>query len=451
MPGGINRKHLAAALAEHAAAPQWWVGFSGGVDSTALLHLVNSWRKAQPDPPPLTALHINHGLQASASEWENHCAWICRFLDIPFLALSAAVEPAGKGSEAAAREARYALFEQQLEEGHVLFLGQHLDDQVETFFLRLLRGAGVDGLGAMPRQRELGRGILSRPLLDCTRAQLQHHVDSSGLRYIDDPSNEDTAIDRNFLRREVLPLLAKRWPGYRKTVIRASEHLAGAAVALEQALDLPETCFSVLGDPGLDLAFLQDADDQYAAQLIRAWLKRGGMQAPDSAQLQEFLRQLRKAARSGQPLLDTGSYCLQRYRDAIYLLPRRDSEPEEVLTLAPGETRQIEGVGEVSLQRCAGPGIWLAADEETEIRWRRGGERARSAGGRRSASLKKWLQEEAIPPWWRERVPLLYLENQLLAVGGLWPCHSSRWGEQGEEAEAPWQLVWEPAVNDGFD
>ena len=130
-----------------------------GVDSTALLQLVNSWCKANGQAPPLTALHINHGLQAQAADWENHCAWICRFLDVPFLALHVDVDPDGKGVESAARQARYARFEEQLEEDEVLFFGHHQDDQVETFFLRLLRGAGVDGLAAMPRQRGAGQGL----------------------------------------------------------------------------------------------------------------------------------------------------------------------------------------------------------------------------------------------------------------------------------------------------
>ena len=121
------------------------------------------------------------------------------------------------------------------------------------------------------------------------------------------------------------------------------------------------------------------------------------------------------------------------------------------MLIAPGETVTVAGVGTLSIRRVTGRGIWLAADEELELRWRRGGERARPASGGRSADLKKWLQEAAIPPWWRDRLPLLFLENQMLAVGGLWACHSSRWGEEGEEAEAPWELVWEPATCSGLD
>ena len=451
MSKAIDQKALSELLASHCEAPHWYVAFSGGVDSTALLHLITVWRKKHPESPPLTALHINHGLQAEASEWENHCAWICRFLDVPFLALPAEVVVDGSGLESAAREARYALFESQLGRAEVLFLGHHQDDQVETFFLRLLRGAGVEGLGAMPRQRSLGEGLLSRPFLDCSRAQLERYVAKHGLRTIEDPSNADTSLDRNFLRREVLPLLSKRWPGYGKTITRAADHLAGAAQALEEVVDIPKTCHSALGDPGFPLAFLDVSSDEQATQVIRAWLKSRGLQPPDQSLLQEFLRQLRKSLRSARPMLDTGTYRLQRDRDAVYLLPDQRKTELTSMLIAPGETVTVAGVGTLSIRRVTGRGIWLAADEELELRWRRGGERARPASGGRSADLKKWLQEAAIPPWWRDRLPLLFLENQMLAVGGLWACHSSRWGEEGEEAEAPWELVWEPATCSGLD
>ncbi|TDG13585.1 tRNA lysidine(34) synthetase TilS [Seongchinamella unica] len=440
----IRHTLLDGPLADHLQASHWYVAFSGGVDSTALLQLLNTWCRANSDAPPLTALHVNHGIQEEATEWENHCAWICRFLDVPFIALHAEVEiRRGKGLEAAAREARYALLEETLEEGELLFMGHHLDDQVETFFLRLLRGAGVEGLAAMPRERPLGQARLLRPLLDISRSQLQAYVKAQGLRWIDDPSNAETSLDRNYLRKEVMPLLEQRWPAYRQTVSRAADHLAGISAAREQGLSLPEPCVSTLGDPGLPLDALLESSDHDAGLLIRSWLRKLALQLPDQSLLAEFLRQLREAATDARPLLDTGSYRLQRYREHVYLLPGDSPPPDEVINLAPGETRDIPGVGRVALRRCEGEGIWLAADELLELRWRNGGERVRLAGGKRSKPLKKVLQQAAVPPWWRERVPLLYLEEELVAVGAAGPCRSSRWGAEGQDAEAPWELVWE--------
>ena len=351
-----------------------------------------------------------------------------------------------RGMESAARRARYAAFESQLQTGDVLFMGHHQDDQVETFFLRLLRGAGLEGLSAMPQARELGDGLLLRPLLDYTRSQLTEFLEAQGLRWVEDPSNADTGIDRNYLRELVLPQLEQRWPAYRQTVTRAVAHLAQASRAREQELDVPETCYSNLGDPGISLDFLPAASDDQAAQVLRLWLRKFEQQAPDQSLLDEFIRQLREAGAGARPQLDSGSYRLQRYRGSLYLLPAAEEINADQVALAPGETLELAGVGRIALRRTEGEGIWLAADEELQLRWRDGGERCRLAGRKRSKTLKKVLQEEEIPPWWRERVPLLYLQEEMLAVAGVGPCQSSRWGSEGQDAEAPWELVWEPTI-----
>jgi len=451
MSQSLSSKQLDDDLLPLLQSPHWYVAFSGGVDSTALLHLVNSWRKARQGAPGLTALHINHGIQAQSGEWENHCAWICRFLGVPFLSLQADVSSAGQGLEAAARDARYGLFEQQLEEGEVLFLAHHQDDQVETFFLRLLRGAGLEGLSSMPRERALGEGKLCRPLLDVPRSMLERYTVQQGLRCIDDPSNEDISLNRNYLRREVLPLIEGRWPGYRQTVTRAGEHLAGVSRALQQSVEPLTTLFSVVGDPGISAAELAQLDAEEAARALRHWLRQGGYLVPDQAPLQEFVRQLREASRQARPQLDCTDYRLQRYQDGVYLLPETPEFNDEVLVFSPGEVVDIAGIGRVSLQRADEEGFWLAADEELELRFRGGGERCHPVQRRRSSTLKKLLQEIGLPPWWRDRLPLLYLEDELLAAGALGPCRSSRWCDEGHKGEVPWQLSWEPLIAGGFD
>lgn len=439
----INPGLLDASIAELADAPIWYVGFSGGLDSTALLHLLANWRRGRANAPSLVALHINHGLQAAASEWANHCSWMCRMLHVPCRVLPVQVRQQGEGAEAAARSARYRAFEELMEPGAVLFLAHHLDDQVETLFLRLLRGAGVDGLAAMPRSRSLGGGRLYRPLLDVPRSALQDYVSAQGLRVIDDPSNADTSLDRNFLRRDILPLLERRWPGYRQTVARAAAHLATASAQLAAAAPALPSLHSAGGDLGVSIAHLLALPDADAALALRHWLQERHLDMPDQAPLMELLRQLRESSPGATPELDCGRYSLRRYRDGLYLVPALDTPPESPVGIAPGEIRQVPGVGEVGLVR-ADQGFWLAADETLELRLRGGGERCRPVGRGRSTSLKKLLQESALPPWWRERVPLLFLNGELLAIGALGPCHSSRWESDAHEGEAPWTLHWEP-------
>jgi len=419
-------------------APHWCVGYSGGVDSTVLLHLLHRWRAAHPGAPALSALHINHGLQSAAEAWQRHCEELCRSLRIPILPVAVHV-PAG--GEAAARDARYRAFSRQLRPGAVLFLGHHLDDQVETFFLRLLRGAGVEGLAAMPRRRALGDGELVRPLLDVSRGELEDYAARHRLAYVVDPSNRNTAMDRNFLRLEVLPLLASRWPAYRQSVARASAHLARAALALD---DVPATVHSVLGDPGLPLDAVVDGAGGSGANRVRAWLRARGCRVPDHAPLAEFLRQLQEAGGDGRPKLACGDYSLQRYRDAVFLLPVFDAPPPaQAFDLAPGERRDIPGVGAVSLVRSESGGVRLGEDDCLTVRWRQGGERCRLPGRSGGHSLKAVLQELHVPPWWRDRVPLVYLQDELLVIGELQRCDSARWLARARTGEPLWRVNWE--------
>jgi tRNA(Ile)-lysidine synthase len=437
----LDHPILDGPLAGTLQASHWYVGYSGGVDSTALLHLLARWKRANPGAPDLTAIHINHGMQSAANEWHVHCEWVCRMLRIPLIAERVEVQPGPSGGEAAAREARYGAFERLVGDGAVLFLGHHLDDQVETFFLRLLRGAGVQGLAGVPAERPLGRGRVVRPLLQVTRAQLVAYADRHGLSCIEDPSNADTAMDRNFLRAEVLPRLAERWPGYRRTVSRAGEHMAVAAATLDELLPAPETVASSLGDRGLPVTALRGKPDQ-AALALRAWLQSQSLPAPDQSALDEFLRQLREAGDDAAPRLHCSAFTLQRYSDAVFLLPE-DAPALPTGSLQPGGVLDVPGVGRVTLEPADGPGLALARDEWLAVGWRRGGERCRPVGRSRGTSLKKLLQEADVPPWWRDRVPLLSLDGELLAVGDLWFCVSGRFRERADPGEMLWRLRWD--------
>jgi tRNA(Ile)-lysidine synthase len=434
---------LNLALESRTDASRWYVAFSGGLDSTVLLHLVHTWCKSHPGAPELFAWHVNHGMQAAANDWEAQCASLCAEWGIPFQVARVSVEQRGKGAEAAARDARYRIFEDGLKEGDILLMAHHLDDQVETFFLHLMRGAGLQGMSGMPGERTLGEGLLLRPLLEVGRESLQAYARDRDLPYIQDPSNEDISLDRNFLRLKVLPALAERWAGYRQTVTRASGHVASALSTLEKYLPEPLTVYSTLGDPGLSMQVLTGGARDVAAIRLRSWLRSRALPMPGRAAVNEFLRQLDGAAEDASARLDCGGYVLQRYADAVYLLPEfRDEELKDGYTLAGGGSCEIAGVGVLSLIPASAEGIAVAGDEVLDIAWRRGGERCRPQGRAHSQTLKKLFQEEAVPTWWRERVPLLYLEDEMLAVGDLWFCESSRLRQPRETDQTLWQLRW---------
>jgi len=213
-------------------APAWYIAFSGGLDSTVLLHLLAHHARNHPTPP-LRAVHIHHGLQSAADAWPAHCQAICDPLGIELQVIPVRVGP-GASREQAARDARYAAFKQLLGPGDVLFTAQHRDDQAETVLLRLLRGAGLRGLSAMPGQRSLGQGYLARPLLDTSRQRLHDYACAHRLQWIEDPSNADLGFDRNYLRREVMPRLQQRWPQASQNLARGAQHLGEALGLLDE-------------------------------------------------------------------------------------------------------------------------------------------------------------------------------------------------------------------------
>ncbi len=435
----MDHSHLDETLLPLCSAPRWVVALSGGLDSTVLLNLVAFWCSANPGAPPLAALHVEHGLAPEADAWAEHCAASCAGLGVPYTSRSVTV-PGGASLEAKARAARYEVFEEALGPGEVLFLAHHLDDQVETFMLRLLRGAGLEGLSAMPVSRPLGAGTLVRPLLAFSRADLEDYARHHTLAWVEDPSNRETHHDRNFLRQEILPLLAGRWPGYRATVARAADHLGVAAARLRGAAGPLPTCMSRLGDPGLALEPLLAGGDAQAATLLRAALALWGCRPPDRATLDEFLRQLRESGEGSNPELKVADFTLRRFQGGVFLVPQGPFVTDSC-SLAPGEVLELPGVGRLALAQTNGPGLVLGADDRLEVRFRAGGEYCRPSG-RAAAPLKKLLQEWQIPPWWRSRLPLLYCGDELLAVADLALCESRCLCTKSGPEER-WILTWE--------
>ncbi|MEM1403465.1 MAG: tRNA lysidine(34) synthetase TilS [Pseudomonadota bacterium] len=396
---------LAVSQAQVSERSQLYVGFSGGVDSTVLLHAV--W---QLYPTRVTALHANHQLQPDARNWQRHCESVCRSLGVSFLTSLTPPRTSDSGPEAAARDARYEWFESVLGEGDLLLLAHHQDDQVETVLLRLLRGAGAAGLGGMAPQRAHGMGSVLRPLLNLPRAELESYAKSEKLMWIDDPSNASDAFDRNYLRHSVVPRLAERWPGYRATISRAARQLRELSGLLDES-GLP-TLFSAVGDPGLALSDLPD-EAILAQEALRTWLRSMGCEVPNEARLVEFLRQLRG---SEGGLLEMDQYLLQRYRHRLYCRPHgADEVPSPVTLEASGRFPWADG-SQVHVKGVE------RAEQGLRLRTRGPGDRIKLADGHHH-DLKKVFQDHGLPPWWRHQIPLLCSAGsqgeRVLAVGHL--------------------------------
>jgi len=420
------------------SASRWWIGLSGGLDSSVLLHLLVSLRE-QYDLPPLVALHIDHQLSSHSPQWAAHCSRVCEQMDVELITRQVRVNDDGSGPEAAARAARYAVFEELLATDELLLLAHHHDDQVETFFLRLLRGAGTLGLAGMPRQRRLGRAQLLRPLLAWRRSDLEAYARRQDLDWVEDDSNQDQSLDRNYLRHSVLPVLERRWPGYRRSIEQSMFAVSAAETELAQFLgpQLSAARCEYSGEPALELAPFAEFSEDSFCRLLRLWIVDLGQQTPGRLPLQELVRQLQTADPAASPRLQTANYCLQRYRGRLHMV-RLPATPAILPSceLRPDQRLNIPGLGWLAVRHSDESGMCLPTQGFWRLAFRSGGERCRPAGREHSQSLKKLLQEYGVPPWQRQSVPLLYDGDELAAVGDLWMCE----GHQANPGVAAYRI-----------
>lgn len=397
------------------------VAFSGGCDSTALLHALA--RLGPRLGAELLAAHIDHGLHPDSARWAVRCAAFCQALGVPCHTIRVTVGAAkGESPEAAAREARYAALATLIEAGDLLLTAHHRDDQAETLLLRLLRGAGPRGLAAMPFQAPFGRGLLVRPLLGLPRAALCGYARDAGLAWIDDPSNFDTDFDRNFLRHEILPTLAGRWPALSSLLARAARHQAEAAGLLDElaADDLSDA----RGTPANTLLIGRLSLLSAARQrnLLRYFLRRCGVPVPDAVHLERIRTELIPARADAMPLVAWPGGEARRYRDRIFALRPLPAVPPTPLPWDLSAPLPLPpGLGTLVPLPARGAGVAIPR-ESAEIRFGPEGERCRVAGHRHTSTLKNLFQAAAIPPWERARTPLLYIGNRLAAVGDRWIC-----------------------------
>ncbi|SDS55115.1 tRNA lysidine(34) synthetase TilS [Pseudomonas oryzae] len=422
---------LLQALDAWRQAPAWRIAFSGGLDSTVLLHLLARLRTRH-RLPPLSAIHIHHGLQSVADSWVELCRAQCEALGIPLQVRQVRVD--GRASlERAAREARYAAFSAMLGEGEALLAAQHQDDQAETLLLRLLRGAGVRGLAAMPASRSLGAGHLLRPLLGVSRGELEVWARREQLTWIEDPSNRDTRLSRNFLRHEILPRLVRHWPAAVAVLARDAEQLAEADGLLGELAELDLVAASTSADPSwlalpsLALAPLRALSVARQRNALRHWLR--GLSLPPEREHWAGWEALRDAGEDAAPRWRLAGGELRRAGGRLWWLSGdwlRAPAPGALVWSDPLRPLTLPGNGRVWLEG-------VSPVRELQIRYRLGGE-VLALAGRGHRDLKRVLQENGVPSFVRGRLPLLYAGERLLAVANL---------PQLRLSGTPLQLCWE--------
>jgi tRNA(Ile)-lysidine synthase len=437
IPSSISKTLIALIKNLPASFESLWVAYSGGLDSHLLLHTLTQLREQTSPTWQLRAVHIHHGLQKEADHWAQHCQHICQTLGIPCEIIRVKVRIASRESlEANARTARYQAIAQLLNSNDVVLTGQHADDQAETVLLQLLRGAGVPGLAAMPQISRLEPGWLIRPFLNYTRAELYDYAQKANLQWIEDASNADTRFDRNFIRHQIMPRLQQRWPSVNHILARVARHQAEADELIHT---LAETDWRDCEQEGqLRLPALSALNPARQRHVLRFWIKQSGLPLPSSVQLEEILNQFLTAKADRQPLVSWPGAEVRRYHHQLFAIKPLPPVPKasDTLTWQLPESLPLPW-GELRATEVAGQGLALTAGTRLQVRFRQGGETFRWQGHQRA--VKKLLQAAELPPWQRAFIPLIYLENTLLALPqiGIADGFVARNGEKG------WAIQWD--------
>ncbi|HET8552007.1 MAG TPA: tRNA lysidine(34) synthetase TilS [Gammaproteobacteria bacterium] len=415
----FSPERLLDALGDKSAATGFVVAFSGGRDSSVLLHALATLRGGL--PAPLRAMHINHGLHADAAAWERHCQAFAAALHSDYISRTVAIDSAdSRGLEAAARAVRYAALDAELRPGEWLLTAHHADDQLETVLLQLLRGGGPAGIAAMPARAPFGSGFLVRPLLAFDRQTLTAYAEANGVDCVADPSNIDPRRDRNYLRHEIVPGLKQRWPGATVTIGRAARHAAQAKSLLRDLAALDLDRIAEPGSPSLPVEAVLALGRARAENLLRHWLKQRRLPIPNTRRLDTLLKQATEAAGDKAPQVIWPGAEARCWQGRLYAFKPLD-EPTELPTRWHGEPLELGfDLGELRATTGADGLRTDVIAEGVELRWRRGGERIRPLGQPHHRNLKDLLREVRVVPWMRKRIPLLWFDDELIAVADLW-------------------------------
>lgn len=421
LPNKLDATFRAQVTAHIARNSRVCIALSGGVDSVVLLHLFAQLRTDY--PMTLSAIHVHHGISVHADHWAQTCQQLCDQLAIPLQTCNINLHHRAElGLEAAARSARYAAFQQQ--HADFIALAHHRDDQVETLMLQLLRGAGAKGLAGMPVLRQpANQPAYIRPLLDIDRSCILDWANQHGLHWIDDESNLDTHYARNFLRHEILPRLNQRYPAWRATLARSAQNLGEAALLLDELAQLD--AIDGIKEQGISCHYLNQLSPPRARNLLRYFLSMHGVTMPSQIALTEMLEQLTQADADRNMAIHHDGHTLHRFQHYGYLV-------KQFAAPAPDSRWHWQGEPQLALPALGGtlhfsyqpaPGLDLNKLHNINIRLRLGGEMFRPDIKRPNHRLKSLLQEADIPPWQRDRIPLIYSDDTLIHVPGIGTAH----------------------------
>lgn len=419
----FTTKSLLQILKSFPAVSRYFVGFSGGADSTALVHALSKIQE-QLDAP-VSAVHVNHGIHPHADQWQSGCENFCHQHNIDLVCIKIDLtHSSGKGLEAEARHLRYEAIAALFKPGDCLLTAHHADDQAETLLLNLMRGSGVDGLSAMPDSRPLGAGILQRPLLKFKNSALLDYLGENNIEWTEDPSNLYLNHDRNFIRHQVIPSLEQRWPQVSQRLLLTREAMTDARYLLEKLAD--EYLKPNLSHP-LVLRITPEClgSPELFKLVTRRWMKQSGATGFPVYQLDSFCDQVRQADKDNKILARWDNWILRCYKNQLWLNIGLEITPCPAVKWPKGQKALDLGndVGELLLTDVAPvdgltkEGSNIFPDGKFSVGGRINMNENVIGQGDIHKSLKNLFQSADIPPWLRDSIPLCKLDGELVALG----------------------------------
>lgn len=373
-----------------------WLALSGGMDSMVLLYLLR-YQAPTSVRQRLAALHVHHGLSPNADTWLKHCQTVCKAYDVPFYCERVQIDQAGS-IEDQARQKRYQVFESYLQTGDVLVQGHHANDQAETLLFRLERGCGWRGVQGIPEIRSLGLAKIFRPLLRASRAEVEAYAEQHRLSWVEDESNQNVRFRRNFLRHNVLAPWQENTPNIAKQIAQSVERIQAESRVLERLLKQNLAAF-INSEGGLLLSALPETEQ---GVWLSAFLNQQGIsltQAQQAALVTMFF-----SPQDKQPEYRGRDYRLVRFKGVMYVLPQEQVVSEQTITAGNWLERSFDRI------YCDQVAVVKSRPDNTVI--------CLSSGKHRP--LKKWLQDQQVPSWWRDQLPYLFVNDELVAIGDLW-------------------------------
>ena len=395
------------------------LAFSGGVDSVVLLDLLVNVLK---ESDALRIIHINHNLNEHSNDWAQFSSEVCEKYDLPLICESVEPKRHGKGLEADARELRYQSFRDVIQDDEYLLTGHHQDDQMETLLYRIFRGTGIDGLRAIRREIKFGKGFLYRPMLNISREKIEEYAQLKNLKWIYDSSNDDSSYDRNFLRKDIIPSIKKRWPSVENKVSRLS------VIAEQNQLLLNELATEDVGQlknyNHLDIETLSEKSYPRIINIFRFMIKKNNMSVPSMQVLNEGIKTLMHS-KSKSPSMTWNDNTIRRYKHRLYFLNSALNSPNDLSNEMSWDIKKTinlgKNLGSIQARFLNGEGISLnRCPSNLAIKYRKGGEEIKPSGHKITKSLKNLFQENNVLPWVRDKIPLIYVDQELISVGDLW-------------------------------